>query len=224
MIPDISDCFRLMAEYGMLPNIRRHSVMVARVAHCLIAGLRQQGALISKLPDSSLVIAGALLHDIAKTPCLRTGGDHALIGAEICEHLGYPEIARIVEEHVVLRDHDPQRNQRGVFTASELIYYADKRVRHEEIVGLSARLDYILDRYSGGDPQIELRIRENFVRCQALEHALFSFLAFSADQLAGLVHSAGERAPALLFSAEAAMAFAGGAKAGSQEGIRGDGP
>lgn len=181
--PDADHCFRLMAAYDMLPNIRAHSLMVARVAMQLCAGLAQHGQAAAGLPDRTLVLAGALLHDIAKTPCLRSGCDHARAGAEICEELGFPEIAAIVAEHVVLRRHDIERCRQGSFTAGELIYYADKRVLHEEIVSLQQRLAYIIERYGAGDPVLGERIRDNFAICLALEQALFNFLPFAPEEL-----------------------------------------
>lgn len=167
----------------MLPNIRRHSVIVARVARQIVHGLKEAGPAPDAVPDPGLIQAGALLHDIAKTPCLRNGCDHARTGGEICRGLGYPEVAEIVEEHVLLRDHDAERYGRGFFSAREIIYYSDKRVRHEEIVSLDARLDYILQNYGQNDPLIHRRIRENFTRCVELERLLFTFLPFSPDQL-----------------------------------------
>ena len=223
-IPDVAHCFRLMDEYAMLPNIRRHSVMVARVALQLMGGLAQNAITAPCLPDRPLVTAGALLHDIAKTPCLQTGCDHARAGAEICECLGYPEIAAIVAEHVLLRDHDCARRMQGKFTAREVIYYADKRVRHEEIVSLEVRLDYILERYGAGKPGIERRIRENFARCVELEHFLFSFLPFSPEQLAQLVLRQGEGTPAELFSFEGEGEGIECEQCRGRAGIRGYGP
>lgn len=167
----------------MLPNIRRHSVVVARVAVQLMEGLEENELRPASIPDRSLIVAGALLHDIAKTPCLKNGCDHAREGAEICHHLGYPEIASIVEEHVILRDHNVERRLQGEFSAKEIIYYADKRVRHEEIVSLDDRLEYILEHYGNGDPGMHELIRINFEKCVALEKYLFDFLPFSTDML-----------------------------------------
>jgi len=189
-IPDIAQCFQLMDEFAMLPNIRRHSVIVARVALKIIEGFEENKTTPSFIPDRSLITAGALLHDIAKTPCLKNGCDHALEGANICFQLGYPEIASIVEEHVVLRDHDAERRSRGNFNAREIIYYADKRVRHEEIVDLDDRLEYILEHYGNGDPAMHRIIRVNFNKCVELERYLFAFMPFSSDQLAEKVAQA----------------------------------
>ena len=176
-----------MDEYAMLPNIRHHSVIVAWVALQLIEGFEENATKPSSIPDRTLITAGALLHDIAKTPCLKNSCDHALEGSIICLQLGYPDIAAIVEEHVVLKNHDPERRSQGLFTAREIIYYADKRVRHEEIVSLEERLEYILEHYGNGDPEMHRKIRINFDKCIELERYLFAFLPFSSDQLAGKV-------------------------------------
>jgi putative nucleotidyltransferase with HDIG domain len=219
MVPDIAECFRLMEEYRMLPNIRRHSLAVAQVSWLLVEEFGKNPVSPVVL-DQELVIPGALLHDIAKTPCLQTGCDHARAGAELCVRLGYPRIAGIVEEHVLLRDHDDLRRRQGVFTAREIIYYADKRVRHEEIVSLDDRLVYILERYSAGDPEIERRIRENFARCLQLEYSLFRFLSFTPEQLAFQVPKHRGDAPEGLFFAGETDDFARGQKGDGEAGMR----
>lgn len=182
-IPDIDTCASLMEKYKMLANIRCHSLVVARIADLLVAALEKSGVE-QPLPDRKLCVSGALLHDIAKTPCLDNSCDHALAGAEICLKHGYPEIAAIVEEHVILKDHNPDRYQKGIFSAREIVYYADKRVRHDEIVSLDERLDYIIDRYGNSDSKRHELIRANFNQCVQLEGFLFNFLEFSPEQLA----------------------------------------
>lgn len=181
-IPDTATCIRLMEEYGMLNNIRHHSLMVAKVADVLVTELLDEPGETGTV-DRSLVLAGALLHDIAKTSCLDGSCDHATAGAAICRKHGYPEIATIVEEHVILKEHDPDRYQHGQFTAKEIVYYADKRVRHEQIVTLQQRLVYILEQYGNNDPKLHQLIRDNFHRCVQLEQILFTFLPFAPDDL-----------------------------------------
>ncbi len=175
-----------MKQYEMLPNIRQHSIVVARVAEHLVDNLHLSPTS-SHGQDDSLnkmtVIAGALLHDIAKTQCLNEHCDHARLGAEICLELGFPEIGRIVEEHVILKRHDPAHYAQGIFSAREIVYYADKRVRHDEIVSLTERLDYIISRYGRKNTRIESLIRNNFNKCVSLEKHLFSFLDFPPDEL-----------------------------------------
>jgi putative nucleotidyltransferase with HDIG domain len=184
-IPDLATCAALMEQYGMLTNIRAHSLMVARIAELLAKELRKTS---SQPPDLQLCISGALLHDIAKTPCLSSGENHAKAGAAICLYESFPEIADIVAEHVVLPDFAPERYEAGIFSAGEIIYYADKRVRHDNIVSLAERLNYIIDRYGGDDLRKHESIQDNFRKCSLLEQQLFSFLDFVPKGLVGRIH------------------------------------
>lgn len=171
-----------MDEHAMLANIRRHSFVVARVAERVHSRLART-VKDADLPPRQLVTAGALLHDIAKTPCLRDDCDHAEVGAQICQHHGLFEIAEIVEEHVRLRRYDLQRYQKGIFEAKELIFYADKRVVHDEIVSLDERLEYILERYGGKEPDRLVRIRKNFENCRSLESSLCAAAGHNPEEL-----------------------------------------
>ena len=167
----------------MLANIRAHSLMVARIAWLLAEELRTKN---SHPPDLQLCVSGALLHDIAKTPCLKSGCNHAKAGAELCRSLGFPEIAEIVAGHVVRPDFFPERLKAGIFSPGEIVYYADKRVRHDQIVSLPERLEYILEKYGGDDLRKQNGIRDNFKKCELLERQLFSRLDFAPDGLAAL--------------------------------------
>jgi putative nucleotidyltransferase with HDIG domain len=194
-IPSKDQCLALMDQFGMLDNIRAHSLTVARVAETLVAGLAETCGKKEELPERELVIAGAMLHDIAKTICLQEECLHAEKGREICMNLGFPAVAEIVAEHVLLKEFSVERYAQGIFFAKEIVYYADKRVRHDTVVSLDARLAYIMERYGNNDPSRHQRIEDNFQRCRTLEHHLFSCMRFTADELAGKVAS-----PALPFS------------------------
>ena len=152
MIPAPADCLRLMDHYRMLENIRAHSLLVARVADCL-AG--EVGI------EAPLAVAGALMHDIAKSLCLNTDQDHARMGRDICLAHGFDELAPLVAQHVRL---DEASYPQTPLSAKEIVYYADKRVNHDRIVPLAARLDYILERYGKSDPARHQAIRRNFAR------------------------------------------------------------
>ncbi len=165
----------------MLSNIRQHSFVVARVSEIILKKLHLHGKA-QNLPSKDLVTAGALLHDIAKTDCIKTGGDHAKIGSQICQSRGYTKVAEIVREHVWLVDFSLQRYEKGLFLATELIYYADKRVLHDKIVNLSTRLDYILKRYGNNNPARLSLIKKNFLQCQELERWLINFCDCSQEQ------------------------------------------
>lgn len=172
----------------MLDNIRAHSVMVARVAQVLLQELpNEQNEISPPLPATDLVITGALLHDIAKTPCLKSNCDHAKQGQKICLELGYPEVAEIVREHVIITQFSSKRYAAGHFFAKELVYYADKRVLHEAIVPLAERLEYILERYGNNNPERHALIKANFLKCQKLESYIFFATSITANDIRNAV-------------------------------------
>lgn len=183
-IPSVSRCLALMDQYGMLANIRAHSFMVARVAETIVSHLADGGGESPPPPDRNMVIAGALLHDIAKTLCLDGSCKHAEEGRRICESHGYGEVGGVVAEHVVLSEFAFEQYKRGRFGPKEIVFYADKRVKHDTIVTLDDRLGYIITRYSDGSKENQVRIQQNFAACVELESYLFSFLPFPAHELA----------------------------------------
>lgn len=188
-VPSIPECLELIDHYKMLDNIRRHSFVVARVAETIVRHLTLPKDDTVKAPDMNLVLASALLHDIAKTPCLNGKCRHAEKGREICELHGYPEIGFIVGEHVILSTFTPDEYRHGNFPAREIVYYSDKRVKHESIVPLTERLNYIIERYSDGSSYIAQRIEENFQACLKLEKYIFTFLPFEPEDLSDYVDS-----------------------------------
>jgi len=169
-IPSVNDCLDLMEQYHMLPNIKDHSFVVARVAEIMTTGLISAGH------DLSLetVIAGALLHDIGKTACLDNDDDHAAKGVEICLSHNLEPIADIVAQHVVLKNYFPENE----FSEIEIVYYSDKRVNHNQVVSLEERLAYILERYGQNNEKRCQAIKKNYALCQDLEKRMFSDLSF----------------------------------------------
>lgn len=186
-IPSRKTCLELIDSYGMLDNIRQHSFVVARVAETILQNLNLSFDKDILPPDRDLVLAGALLHDIAKTKCLDGSCRHAEEGEQICIDHGFPDVGSVVGEHVILKSFTPENYRSGNFGAREIVYYSDKRVTHTTIVSLEDRLKYIVDRYGDGSSYIENRIRENFQHCLDLERYLFSFLPFAPEDLAKLV-------------------------------------
>jgi uncharacterized protein len=178
MIPTVAQCFRLMDEYRMLDNIRNHSIIVARIANLLGEELRQAGLRL-ELP---LVVTAALLHDIGKTACLDNDRDHAAYGREICLRHGMTELAPIVGDHVRFRD-----NPAGGFSEYDIVFYADKRVTHDQVVSLEERETYILERYGRNDPHRVEVIRAHCRSWRVVEERIFSRLGFTPAKLSGLI-------------------------------------
>jgi len=155
----------------MLPHIREHSFLVMEVAAFLGQALRESGFDLH-LP---LIEAGALLHDLGKTPCLGTPHNHARWGAKILRGLGYPEVAQVVAEHVNLED---QNGDPRPFREAEIVNYADKRVLHTRVVTLKGRFADLKARY-GRTPETQARIAAMEVKTRALEEKLFGPLSFT---------------------------------------------
>ena len=179
-IPSLEECLALMDSHGMLPNIREHSFRVSQVAVFLGEALAAAGYSL-QLP---LIEAGALLHDLGKTPCLGTGHNHALWGAEILRDLGFQEVAQVVAEHVYL---EPGNGGSGFFREAEVVNYADKRVLHDQVVTLSHRFADLKERY-GRTPEARARIAVNQANTLVLEEKLFAPLKLAPDDLLQLNH------------------------------------
>jgi len=170
-LPSRRECEALMATHNMLPHIREHSFLVMRVAVVLGQGLAAAGFPLH-LP---LIEAGALLHDLGKTPCLGTGQNHAAWGAQVLSDLGYPELSRVVAEHVRL---DPDPADPRPFREAEVVNYADKRVLHARVVTLTDRFVDLKSRY-GRTPEALARIAALEAKAQALEGKIFAPLSLA---------------------------------------------
>jgi len=164
-LPTLDDVSLLWDRFGMLDHFRDHSRVVGHVALMLTTWLAQVGILL----DPRAVEVGALLHDIAKTPCLGTTRRHDREGENILRDLGYPEVAYLIGVHVRLPQPHP-------IDESFVVYYADKRVMHDRIVDLGQRFSYIAERYGKGDAESLKRIEVARLRAFAAEQELFALL------------------------------------------------
>jgi uncharacterized protein len=162
-LPDLAEVARLWDAHAMLDNIRRHSEVVCAVALLLHKWLAQAGATLNR----RVIRAGALLHDLAKTPCLGTPRRHDLEGAALLSELGYPELSFLVLSHVSLPPENP-------LDETMVVYYADKRVNHDHLVNLNQRYAYIAGRYGKDDPKLLARIEQGRRRALEVERLIFA--------------------------------------------------
>ena len=167
-IPSREECLALMAEFGMLPHIREHSLKVAEVAVWLGTELQAAGFPLH-LP---LIEAGALLHDLGKTPCLGTSLNHAEWGAARLREAGFLLVAEVVAEHVIL---NPAPRDPRTLREAEVVHSADKRVLHSEVVTLAARFADLKERYASTE-EARRRLAALEMKAQALEARIFSRL------------------------------------------------
>lgn len=177
MVPRPEECLVLLQKVKVPENVVEHSRVVHRVALYLCQTLNTHGESL----DQAKIEAGSLLHDIAKVKTLGTGEGHAQAGARLLWDLGFPEVAEIVRQHVVL----DSGTDHGRITEVELVHYADKRVKHTTIVSLAERFQDLKERYG---KSLEARIwledqeRQNFL----LEERIFQKIPILPESLTEL--------------------------------------
>ncbi len=180
-IPTRDQCMVLMERALMPEHIQQHSFVVAHVA-LYLGGLLNQN---SVRLDLELLEAGALLHDIAKARGLSTGERHEDVGARMLADWGYASLSPIVQEHVML---DPAI-LRGPITESLIVNYADKRVKHDQVVSLSDRFFDLIGRYAKTSEH-RTWLREKFDLYLQLEARIFEHLTINPDELGRLAGKA----------------------------------
>jgi len=157
-VPDDKACEAHWANFGMLDNIADHSRTVARIATFLANRAKEMGLNV----DVPTVRASALLHDIAKTYCIIHGGNHSQLGgAWVSDFTGNPAIASGVTHHVIW----PFEMDIPKYFTPLAVIYADKRVRHDNIVTIESRFEDLIKRYGVND---YIRQRIEVTKAQAL--------------------------------------------------------
>ncbi|MGQ9750240.1 HD domain-containing protein [Desulfosoma sp.] len=169
------ECLRILESVNLPAHIVAHSLQVARCAVTLARHLNNN----SHRLHEDLVCAGSLLHDIAKDLSLKTGKNHAHLGAAILEQMGLSLVAPIVRDHIFLNESMLE----APFSESVVVNYADKRVKHEAIVLLDERFEDLLVRY-GTTPEKKAHLQRRWKIYQALEQKLFAHTSIKPEHLA----------------------------------------
>jgi len=126
LYPSRRECLQIFNQYQREKKILAHVEEVARVAGVIAEHLNSKGFKI-KL---GLVMAGSLLHDIAKGE-----KEHAYRGQDILNSLGYPAVGDIIAAHM-----DLPPNHIDKIDEYSIVYLADKMVQGDQVVSLEKRL------------------------------------------------------------------------------------
>lgn len=175
-IPSDAECRGWWDTYGMFGHIKEHSEMVAGVATTLAVLAARQGL---GNPDGlsqddfvQSVRAAGLLHDLGKTYSIEHGGNHSQIGAAwVMDLIRSPRIAQGIVHHVYWPG--PLDLDRHFLPLA--IVYADKRIKHDTIVGIEERFADLFDRYGHTERSREW-ITRAFNQGRELEHLFSTFL------------------------------------------------
>jgi len=139
-VPDDRQCAEHWMHFSMLENVAAHSLVVAKIATFLATRAKALGMNV----DVATVRASALMHDIAKTYCIRHGGNHSQLGgAWTVELTGNPTVASGVTHHVYW----PYQLDLNKYFTPLAVIYADKRVNHDQLVSIRKRFEDLVVRY-----------------------------------------------------------------------------
>lgn len=149
--PTEKECCAMMAFYGVEEHIIRHCEAVEKMVRILLHEIENQGVCF----DTSTLLAAALLHDIA-----RKEKNHALVGAQMVEEMGYKEIAKLIETHM-----DIDVDASAPLNANEILFLADKLVCEDEVCGFEKRFAKALQKCEGNaEAQRNIQKRLNAVK------------------------------------------------------------
>lgn len=148
---------------GKNSDIAAHSRTVAGIAEKLADAVN---AAAGTSLDTDLVVAGALLHDIAKGQ-----PDHAAVGASQLRSWGFGEaLANVVACHA---DMDPAESTPT--SEAELVYLADKLVWGARLASLDARFQAKYERFAG-EPESRQAVMQRWQQaktvCRRVEQAI----------------------------------------------------
>ncbi len=143
-IPTAEECEAIFEITGTSRDRISHGRATSRVAGAIGQALREAGQEV----DIGLIMASALLHDIAKGK-----PRHDETGGEILRGMGFDLAADIVGVHTDLAGKLPD----DVPLSTKIVYLADKYVRGDTVVDLETRYQISREQY-GKDPDIEKHV------------------------------------------------------------------
>jgi molybdenum cofactor cytidylyltransferase len=133
-VPSRDECEAILGDVcGVDGSTVAHCRAVAAVAGTMADELNRAGCPL----DKDVIIAAALLHDLAKG---KPG--HAGESARLVDEMGYPDVARAIASHM-----DIEFEQDGTIGEKEVVYLADKLVEGDRAVCLAERF---ARRHGGG--------------------------------------------------------------------------
>jgi len=142
-VPSPKECMAILTR-NLSPKDKglvAHSCMVGEVARCLGQALNQIGYEL----NLRLIVAAALLHDVA-----RGLPNHAKVAAQTLRDMDYPDVAEIVENHMICS------NNGASITERDVVYLSDKLVLGSRLVSLEIRFEKQFERCLGNQELFEL--------------------------------------------------------------------
>ena len=172
LLPDHSECLKILEETGISEGVITHSLAVTRAAETIAHRILELG---KGEPILKIIVAGAMLHDIGRS---RTHGvQHGFIGGTILKELGIDaRVVRIAERHVgagIPREEAkllglPPQDFVPETLEERIVCYADKLAFGSEIKSCDETIR-AFERELGAEHLAVLRLREF---CKAMKKLL----------------------------------------------------
>ena len=147
-IPTREECLKILKDNRVPDNIIAHVKVVCDFSMKVVDILEKRGIKVNR----ELVAAGALLHDVKKL----SEGEHELEGARLMESMGYPEVAQLIKKHGLKYCHDEEYKPKS--WEEKAVFYSDKRVKYDKVVGVDERFEYIKQRYKKEHVEEEIKL------------------------------------------------------------------
>lgn len=176
-IPTKGEILDLFEEYDVPDNIRRHCALVGKIAGFLARMLREAGEDV----NVELAEAGGQLHDLDKLMTLKTD-KHGLVTKEILTRKGFPEVAHVAEMHRFIHCINDDLDS----WETKIVNYADKRVKHDELVSVKERAEDLLSRYPEFAASKEQQ--KGVKTVYKLEKEIFSKIGLKPEELDDMIN------------------------------------
>ncbi len=170
-VPTLVECQRLLHEVGVDQRIWEHCHHVAGLAVALTRQLHQAGTML----DEALVLAGALLHDVA-----RQQPDHARVGASLIRERGYPRVAEVVAVHMDMEVASDQS-----ISEAQVVYLADKMIKGSHMISITERLADLAKKYQG-DPEALMAASRRLLQAQQIKMKVEQILGIQVESMVPL--------------------------------------
>ncbi|HPZ43716.1 MAG TPA: NTP transferase domain-containing protein [Bacillota bacterium] len=167
-IPTLDECRQILREARVSEEVKEHCSMVAAIASKLAAWLNRAGAGLNE----DLILAGALLHDIA-----RSEPDHPRAGARLLVAMGYPSVAEVVGMHM-----DIEVDESHPISEAEVVFLADKMVEGKDIVSFKARFAAALQKYQN-DLQACAAVTKRLIQAERIIDKIESITGHSIESI-----------------------------------------
>lgn len=160
------EAFELIKKEKLQDNVIAHTMQVNKISNFLANELKKKGEDI----NLELVDVASLLHDIGRARDHKT---HVQEGTKLLKKMNELEIAQIIAVHGLYPDSQPKTWE------DKIVYYADKRVKHDEIVLLQERINDIIKRYSCSENNISLFVPI----AKKVEKEIFNIIGWNKENL-----------------------------------------